>query len=168
MPPIVARLEVESSGGKNRPCSASAALSWSFTTPACTRTQRSSGLISRMRFMWRETSTTRPFRQRLAVGAGSAAAGREHEALEARLGRDTGDAHQVIDVARKRDELGKQLIDRVVGRRDDPVAIGRRQIAFEAAQPQFRGQFGIAAEQGPAYRKRVAACRSLRPVGHRN
>src|SRR3712207_7057797 len=60
MPPIVARLEVESSGGKNRPCRASAALSWSLTTPACTRTQRSAGLISRMRSMWRETSTTRP------------------------------------------------------------------------------------------------------------
>ena len=41
IPPSVARLLVESSGEKNKPCGLRYWLSWSFTTPACTRTQRS-------------------------------------------------------------------------------------------------------------------------------
>ena len=88
-------------------------------------------------------------RQRLAVGAGSAAARCEDDVLEAGLGRDTREAHQVIDVARKHDKLGKQLIDRVVGCRDDPVAIGWGQISFEPSQTQFCGQFVMQRSRGP-------------------
>ena len=57
MPPSVARLLVDSSGAKNNPCGFRNWLSWSFTTPACTRTQRSSILSSKMLVMWRERST---------------------------------------------------------------------------------------------------------------
>ncbi|MCY1305074.1 hypothetical protein D9M70_548570 [compost metagenome] len=60
MPPMVARLLVDNSGAKNRPWGLSAAFNWSLTTPPCTRTQRSSVLISRIRFMCLEQSTIRP------------------------------------------------------------------------------------------------------------
>ncbi len=60
MPPIVARFEVESSGAKNSPWGLRAALSWSLTTPASTRTVRPCGSIDRIRFMCRDRSTTSP------------------------------------------------------------------------------------------------------------
>jgi hypothetical protein len=84
-------------------------LSWSFTT-RLTRTQRSAGLIRDPVHVARDVHH-KTFCQRLAVGAGSAAARGEYDLLEAGLGRDTREAHQVIDVARKHDKLGKQLID---------------------------------------------------------
>ena len=44
MPPIMARLAVEVSGVKNRPCGWSARLSSLRTTPGCTRTRRLGGV----------------------------------------------------------------------------------------------------------------------------
>ena len=57
MPPTVARLAVEMSGAKRRPCGRSAAFSSSSTTPGSTQAQRSATFTSRMRLRYFEVSS---------------------------------------------------------------------------------------------------------------
>nr|WP_246292529.1 hypothetical protein [Lentzea indica] len=60
MPPIVQRLCDDGSGPKVSPCGATASRRSSSTTPGSTRAVRACGSTSRMRFMPRENSSTRP------------------------------------------------------------------------------------------------------------
>ena len=60
MPPMVARLAVETSGAKRRPCGRSDAFSSSSTMPGSTRAQRSATFSSRTRLRYFEVSTTSP------------------------------------------------------------------------------------------------------------
>ncbi len=60
MPPMVARLAVEMSGAKRRPCGFSCAFSSSSTMPGSTRAQRSATFSSSMRLRYFEVSTMRP------------------------------------------------------------------------------------------------------------
>jgi hypothetical protein len=60
MPPTVARLAVEMSGAKRRPCGLRCAFNSSSTTPGSIHAQRSATLTSRMRFRYFEVSSCSP------------------------------------------------------------------------------------------------------------
>lgn len=60
MPPMVARLEEDTSGAKRRLWGLRAAFSSSRTTPGWTRAVRASGSMARMRFRYFDVSITTP------------------------------------------------------------------------------------------------------------
>ncbi|MCY1502907.1 hypothetical protein D9M68_370170 [compost metagenome] len=70
--------------------------------------------------------------QRLAVGTGATTTRAQADAVEARLGRQPGDQHQVLGAGRIEYALGQQLIDAVIGRLHHAVGIIRADIATEA------------------------------------
>ena len=105
---------------------ASAALSWSLTTPASTRTQRSAALISRMRFMWRDRSTTRPSVSDWPLVPVPPPRGASLSAGEARLAAAVRAMRTRSSVClRKGDRLRLELIDRVVGREHRAIGVVR-------------------------------------------
>ena len=60
IPPSVARVHVEGSGPKRRPCGAPARCSVAITVPGCTRAVRATGSRSSTAPRWREVSSTMP------------------------------------------------------------------------------------------------------------
>ena len=79
----------------------------------------------------------------LAVGPRRAAAGAQHEAGEARILEQAGDAHEVVAAPREGDRVRLDLVDGVVGR--EHRAIGGRQgeITLEPAGDQFGAGIGV-------------------------
>ncbi len=70
--------------------------------------------------------------QRLAVGAGSAAARRENQLVKARLARQARNQRDVGGGARKEHRVRQQLIDAVVGGHQQTVSVAGGGIASEA------------------------------------
>ena len=75
--------------------------------------------------------------QGLTVGAGAAAARRQLERAKARLGGNGRDAHEILGARRKGDRLGKDLVDRVVGREHRAVGMGEAELPLEATGAQL-------------------------------
>ena len=75
--------------------------------------------------------------QGLAVGAGAAAAWRQLERAEARLGGERRDAHEILGAGREGDRLGQELVDRVVGREHRAVGMGEAELPLEATGAQL-------------------------------
>src|SRR5690606_11197641 len=78
------------------------------------------------------------FAQRLAVGAGTAAARAQHDLLKARFGEEPADALQILDRLRKDDSLRHDLIDRVVGRQHLARGTLLGKVAFKSGRCQRR------------------------------
>ena len=94
-----------------------------------------------------------PVRERLAVGPGPAAARGELHVGEARVLRRARDADQVVRVARERDRLRRELVDRVVGGQHRPVGMGEGQVAREAARPQLGQECCVQRQRGRRVRQ---------------
>ena len=112
MPPIVARLAVEISGAKRRPCGRSAAFSSSSTTPGSTRAQRSAALTSRTRFRYFDVSTTSP--APIACPAWDVPPPRIVSGTSM-LRADTDDADEIVARPRQDDAERLDLVDARVG-----------------------------------------------------
>src|SRR4051794_37747339 len=118
MPPIVAQLEVESSGAKNRPWGLSAALSWSLTMSACDHARLHAHAAALRVDVQDAVHVARhvhdqPAGERLSVRARAAAARSELEPVEARVVEQARDAHQILGSPREGDSLRCDLVDGV-------------------------------------------------------
>jgi hypothetical protein len=82
-------------------------------------------------------------RKRLTVGACATAANGKYAVFESSVARYTGDAYQILNAPWKDNELWKKLVNRVVGRRDDPISVVRRNVPLESAQPKFCNQVAM-------------------------
>ncbi len=97
MPPSVARVAVDTAGGKKKPCGLRNALSWSSTTPGSTVTRARVEVERRDAVQVARQVEHGALGQRLAVGAGAAAARRQRE-----VGHGAGGAHGGVHVGAAR------------------------------------------------------------------
>jgi hypothetical protein len=81
--------------------------------------------------------------KRLTVGAGTATASSKYCVLEPGVTSDAGYAHQIINASREDYELRKELIDRVVGGRDNSVAVRGCYVTFKSSNATFRDEIGM-------------------------
>ena len=87
--------------------------------------------------MLRERSTTRPSVSDWPLVPVPPPRGASLSALEARLGSDRRDADEILGTGRKRDRLGEELVDRVVGREHRAIGMAEAELPLEAAGPQL-------------------------------
>ena len=107
-----------------------------FDHAASTRTHLSSGLTSRILFMCRETSTTTPSVNDCPLVPVPPPRGARVTPANP-VGNRLCDANDVVDVTGENGGLRQRLVDRIIGRQDNSIRHGRRNIALECACAQL-------------------------------